>query len=118
MGVDSFNEFVKKWMTPATVLTAFGAVVWGVQLNIISVKNSETGAANAQAIRVLTERVTSDEFELQRTALLLEQTSANLAALKRASEAHNAEAEKWKRQIIRNQDELNRLNNDPLAPIP
>lgn len=109
MTVDSFNLFIQKWVTPATVVIVFGAIVWGVQLNIVSLQHAKAIAANHTAIESLAEKVISDEFDLQRTALLLEQTSANLAELKRATEQHASEAEKWKRQIIRNQDSIQRL---------
>lgn len=110
MTVDSFNAFINKWVTPATIVVVFGAIVWGVQLNIATLQNSKAHAANGVAIDKLAERVTADEFTQQKTALLLQQVSANLARLEQAAAAHNAEAEKWKRQIIRNQDALKRFD--------
>lgn len=109
MTVDSFNAFIQKWVTPATVVIVFGAIVWGVQLNIVSLQNARGIAANGEKLDAMAERLVGDEFDLQRTALLLEQASANLANLEKEQRDHEAEAEKWKRQIIRNQDAIKRL---------
>lgn len=108
MTIDSFNAFVQKWVTPATVVIVFGAIVWGVQLNLLSLQHTRAIAANHTAIKAINDRLTADEFSLQKTALLLEQTAARLAEVKRAADEHNREAEKWKRQIIRNQDAIER----------
>lgn len=104
MTVDSFNLFIQKWVTPATVVIVFGAIVWGVQLNVLSLQHTRAIAANHEKIIQLESREIKTEFDLQRTALLLEQTSANLAELKTAHDNHIQEAERWKRRILLNEE--------------
>lgn len=112
MTVDAFNAFIQKWVTPATVVIVFGAIVWGVQLNILSLQHAQAIARNHEAVKSLDQRLTSAQFDAQKMALLLEQATQHLAAVQKSLDDHYREAEQWKRQIIRNQDAIERIDEN------
>ena len=83
---DSFDRFTHRWVTPATLLTLLGAVVWGVQLNLVTldtVKNlailNETHKKTAIEIKEL------DRVLLQATVVLEAAVKTQAALEKRMS---------------------------------
>lgn len=106
MSVDSFNLFVSKWVTPATVVIVFGAIVWGVQLNFLMLEHSRAIGLHAEKISTLGIEQKNLEFNAQKTAIILDQAVRSLSDIIIKIETHDAEAETWKRQILLNQQNI------------
>jgi len=115
MTVDTFQSFIQKWVTPATIVIAFGAIVWGVQTNAITIQNAKAIEKQSLEFGSLASRIVQTELNAQRTAILLEQATSNLTRLQRAVNDHLTEAEAWKRRIIRNQDAINNSHKEGLS---
>lgn len=111
MTVDSFNAFIDKWIRPSTIVIVFGAIVWGVQLNFITLEQAKSISALQKEVSRVREQQVKDEFDLQKTAILLERTSANLAKLREDYYEHAREAERWKQRILSNEERTKPLNN-------
>ena len=79
--VDSFRQWVGKWITPFTLISIFGGIVWGAQLNFLALRTAESVASQ----RVISELVRSEMQEVAinstRTAALNEALFAQLQDL-------------------------------------
>jgi len=75
--------WVDKWVTPTTLLTAFGGVVWGIQLNF-AVLNHTT-----QLAKINTEMVTHEQDSkkyiavIERSTVILDNIERRLSKLEK-----------------------------------
>ena len=107
--MQTFKMLVDKWSGPAGLMVLFGAIVWGVQLNIGMLRLVEEMERNRLNIELLLERNAEIELNAARTALILDQIDNRLREDHLDLKNHLTEAEQWKREIIRNQDAIEAL---------
>ena len=105
---DSFNEFIQKWITPLTLLTFFGAIVWGVQLNIITIQHTEAIASQQRQLHILEEDDNTTAISLAQGIIVQQQMVRALERIEKKVTRHAEEAEEWKRRIILNEQRLKR----------
>jgi len=111
MTQDSFKLFISQWVTPFTLVIAFGAVVWGIQLNYATLQNTKRLGAQAAEIRLIRDQDISANLILVRATLLQDQLEKRLVRVERAQAVHDKEAEAWKRKIIKNESRLSRRDS-------
>ena len=75
---DSFDRFTHRWITPASIMVLFGAVVWGVQLNLITLQSVERIAALSEQSIDLSRKVAALEAHRYEISALLASTAATL----------------------------------------
>lgn len=98
----SFRRFVDKWVTPTTVITMFGAIVWGLTLTNNQTNLIRSDELQNQQIRDLSDSVSSIMLTANRQTLLLDQVSRRMEQIVQQMREHEQEAEKWKRRIDAN----------------
>ncbi|WP_372743278.1 hypothetical protein [Neptunomonas sp.] len=103
MTMDAFNQWIDKWIRPTTVMIVVGAIVWGVQLNIVTLNHAELISAQNIRIAKMVAAQHQTEIELTRTAVLLDQIAQRLQETAEIVAIHNKEAEEWKRRIMLNE---------------
>ena len=101
--VGSFRRFMDKWVTPTTIAILFGAIVWGVQLNVLTMNLVESDAEQNEKIEKLADAVNSMSFNSTRQSLIMDATVQKLTELDAKLADHMKAAEKWKRRIIANE---------------
>jgi len=75
---DSFDRFTHRWVTPASLMVLFGAVVWGVQLNLITLQSVERIAALSEESIELSRKVAALEAQRYEISALLASTADTL----------------------------------------
>ncbi len=80
--MEGTKNFVDKWTTPAGFLLIFGAIVWGVQLNFIVLKLTESQTKVDLKTEVLEEHVHVLSVQSAETAVILTNTTRDLAEIK------------------------------------
>ena len=94
---DSFDRFTHRWITPATLVIVIGFIVWGVQLNIITLQSVERIAElNKEGLRMSSEIAGLSGQRLEALAI----TAATVKALD-VLERRITRNETW---IIENRD--------------
>jgi hypothetical protein len=104
--VDSFNDFVQRWITPFTVLTFFGAVIWGVQLNYITLQLTEAVAVQKDQIDRLRRDDAAVSVTLAQGIMVQQHIVKALERIEEQLDQHDDEAEEWKRKILLNEQKL------------
>lgn len=104
----NFRRFMDKWITPTTIAILFGAIVWGVQLNVLTMNLVESDAEQNEKIEKLAASINDMSFNTTRQSLIMDATVQKLTKIDAQLAEHIKTAEKWKRRIISN--ELNLKN--------
>ena len=104
--MDSFQEFTSKWITPATLLIMFGAVVWGIQLNVAVVANAKAVGAVTASQKDLQAKQAEHDLAWARAVVIQEQLLERLATNEESLDNHLIEAEQWKRKILQNETRI------------
>ena len=112
MSVDSFNNFIDKWITPATIMVAIGAIIWGVQLNIATLQQGERIGVHDKAIDRLQKQQYQLENQMVRVSTLLDSTAKRLEVMEERAREHEREVKQMERQIIRNYETLRNNNRE------
>ena len=104
--MDSFQEFTSKWITPATLVIMFGAIVWGIQLNVAVMQNAKAIAALTTTLEGVKEKQAEHDLAWARAVVIQDQLLERLAINTETLNAHLGEAEDWKRRILMNEQRV------------
>ena len=104
---DKFGDFLNKWITPVTLTAIFGAIIWGVQLNIATLNTTKQVASLLVEYQTLEREITALDRSVSRIAIILDNLENRIARTEEVVEEHNKEAEEWKRRILLNEQHNN-----------
>jgi hypothetical protein len=107
--VDTFKSFLDKFLTPLTFTSILGLVIWGVQLNFQVLEMTRIVSTQQRELASVIQEHRDYEVSIARTAIIQNEMLKQLDYLGNKLDAHEKEAEGWKRKIIRNQEILNGL---------
>lgn len=80
---DSFDRFTHRWVTPATLVALIGAIIWGVQLNMITLQSVDTIATLTADSRRAAVSVSQLEVRRAESAAIQRSTVLTLDRLER-----------------------------------
>ena len=93
------QKLITMWASPAGFLVFFGALVWGIQLNVgfVQLTSRVTGIEAQQRAQV--DQMSAISENMLRITLTLDNMLKDIEHNTEQIDQHNAEAEKWKRKI-------------------
>lgn len=102
-----------KWATPSGLLILFGAVAWGVQLNVAIINLTD----KVSELDVKTDATLTTQAEIAanvlRATVLMGEMEKDMMAVMRHVDEHNDESEAWKQRIIRLEERMRRATEVP-----
>lgn len=92
-------RLIEQWSGPAGFLVLFGAIVWGIQLNMAVLGLTKGEMAIAKELSEMTKAAHLSSENMIKVSVLLESLTERVEQNSSAIAKHNEEAEAWKRKI-------------------
>lgn len=97
-------EIIKQnWLTPTGFLLLFGAVTWGIQLNVGIMKLTEAVAEGKAKDEQLVSELNSISHNNLKLAIIVEGLKEDVDENTERLEEHEKGSEEWKRKILKNE---------------
>jgi hypothetical protein len=103
---EDVSKWFDKWISPVTIMSLIGAIIWGVQLNAVALGNSKELAALTAVVSNNVEVNIEQSTQLARIASTLDAIDQRHSETHRHVLEREREAEAWKRKIEANQRQL------------
>ena len=100
-----------KWVNPTTVVILFGAVVWGIQLNVVVLDHTEKLAKNTTKNELQDSELRAHSEALIRLSTILDSLERRVEKNTVHSRSHETESEEWKRIIMQNESRISNIEN-------
>ncbi len=92
-----------RWVNPTTALALIGGIVWGVQLNMLTVSTAEK-TAGLEALHAQIQLELRDmRINQEKQTIILDSLLRQVTTMDTDMESHIREAESWKQRIIQNE---------------
>ena len=93
------SQMLSAWASPAGVLLLLGGIVWGVQLNVATMRLSQDYSQIAAVQAKQGAEINEVSRNLLRATLLLQGMEMRVNEAVQTVKEHNVESEDWKRRI-------------------
>jgi len=108
---EKITSLFDKWITPTTLITIFGGIVWGIQLNFVVLEHTKQIAAIEKESYSIEAMTHTNAQSIIRITTMLDSIERRVNQNTQHAESHEQSAEKWKRNIIQNQSRIKALES-------
>lgn len=97
-----WDKVADKWVSPAGFLILFGAVTWGIQLNIAVLEQAKYSAQMQATVNGNSQAIKEDAQMMIRIGVLLDNLEKRVSENETHVHEHEKDSQKWKYKINQN----------------